>query len=91
MDIKTIAQPKYIIPEYSINLLDKNKKIINVVENVNLILSLADVPVDKKLKNKKKEKNNPKTSLEKKKKIDPKKNKKKITKTLWVRRKKKAA
>jgi len=91
VDIKTIAQPQYIIPEYSINLLDKNKKIINVVENVNPILSLADVPVDKKLKNKKKEKNNPKTSLEKKKKIDPKKNKKKTTKTLWVRRKKKAA
>ena len=91
IDIKTIVQPQYIIPEYSISLLDKNKKIINVIENINPIQNLGATLVDKKVKNKKIEKYNPKTALEKKKKIDSKKSKKKTTKTLWVRRKKKAA
>jgi len=90
------ADPQLIIPEYSIVLLDKNKKIINKVENLNIIQG-----IEIKLKNKKekttkiKKKNNKKTSVKKKKietkKLETKKNKKKIAKTLWVRRKKKAA
>ena len=68
IDIKTIVQPQYIIPEYSISLLDKNKKIINVIENINPIQNLGATLVDKKVKNKKIEKYNPKTALEKKKK-----------------------
>jgi len=36
IDIKFTSCPQFIIPEYSIALLDKNKKIISRVENVNL-------------------------------------------------------
>jgi ribonuclease E len=91
--ITFLADPQLIIPEYSINLLDKNKKKINVIENINKIIELTKkseekVKVTKSLK---KEKNNKKTVVEKKKKDIEKKPKKKSPRTLWVRRKKKAA
>ncbi|MDA7606550.1 Rne/Rng family ribonuclease, partial [Pelagibacteraceae bacterium] len=91
IDIKFIADPKFIIPEYSINLLDKNKKIINKVENINALQSIDIAIDDKKKKIKKEDKKNIKTSSKKVKKLDTKKSKKKILRTLWTRRKKKAA
>ena len=96
ISINFTANPQFIIPEYSINLLDKNKKIINKIENVNPLQEKLKIEKIEKIKIKKtdKKKNN-KTSFEikneKTKKIIVKKNKKKILRTLWVRRKKKAA
>ncbi|MDC0418091.1 Rne/Rng family ribonuclease [Pelagibacteraceae bacterium] len=91
IDIKFISEPKFIIPEYSISLLDKNKKIINKVENINTVQGIDISFVDKKKKTKKEDKKNVKTSLKKIKKLDTKKSKKRIPRTLWTRRKKKAA
>ena len=96
VSINFTANPQFIIPEYSINLLDKNKKIINKIENVNPLQEKLKIEKIEKIKIKKtdKKKNN-KTSFEikneKTKKIIVKKNKKKMLRTLWVRRKKKAA
>ena len=103
IEIKFIAKPEFIIPEYSIVLLDKNKKIINRVENINLEQAkeskpeskleskLESKPKSKKKKEKKEDKKTNKTTSEKIKKLDIKKNKKKTPRTLWVRRKKKVA
>ena len=83
-EIKILSDDKFIIPEYKIDLLNKSKKLINSVENINSIVQvnkIKNVPVKtKKVKNKEISK-----SKEKSKKI---KTKKKI-RTLWVRRKKK--
>ena len=91
IDIKFTSCPQFIIPEYSIALLDKNKKIISRVENVNLDQS-NDVIFEKKTKKLKKEKKKDiKIVPEKAKKLNLKKSKKKTPRTLWIRRKKKAA
>jgi len=91
--ISFLADPQFIIPEYSINLLDKNKKIINKIENINKIEGIESVTKVKVKETKKikKDKDVKKPSLEKKKKSTEKKDKKKSLRTLWVRRKKKAA
>jgi ribonuclease E len=91
--INFLADSELIIPEYCINLLDKNKKLINKVENINKIESLEkETKVDiKKEKSSSKNKKNKKTLPEKTKKNSEKKIKKKSLRTLWVRRKKKAA
>ena len=91
--ISFIADPQLIIPEYSINLLDKNKKTINKIENTNNIEESLQEEKEtiKGAKNHKKIKNNKKSFLDKKKKNPEKKDKKKSPRTLWVRRKKKAA
>ena len=83
------ADPQLIIPEYSINLLDKNKKIISKVENINKI---EELKINTKIKIKKivKEKTKDIKPLKIKKKTT-KNTKKKIFKTLWTRQKKKAA
>jgi len=81
--INLFADPKLVIPEYSISLLDKNKKIINKVESINKIEGLS---IETKIKEKEKTKQKKKS-----KKPLPGKIKKKDLKTLWVRRKKKAA
>ena len=88
-----LADPQLIIPEYSINLLDKNKKIINKVKNINKIneFEIKIKESVKEIKNPKKGKVGKKTSAEKKDKGTEKKVKKKSLRTLWVRRKKKAA
>jgi ribonuclease E len=91
IDIKFIADPQFIIPEYSITLLDKNKKIIQKIKNVNIIQKVENVSDSKKKEKKKEDKKKDKTSLEKTKKLNTKKIKKKIPRTLWIRRKKKAA
>ena len=91
--IAFFADPQLIIPEYSIRLLDKNKKIINKVENINIIEELEDnsqVSI-KKTNVLKKNNTSKKLSSEKIIKIDAKKIKKKSPRILWVRRKKKIA
>ena len=91
--INFLADSELIIPEYCINLLDKNKKLINKVENINKIESLEkETKVDfKKEKSSSKNKKKKKALPEKTKKNSEKKIKKKSLRTLWVRRKKKAA
>ncbi|MDB9795774.1 Rne/Rng family ribonuclease [Pelagibacteraceae bacterium] len=95
IDIKFISDSQLIIPEYSINLLDKNKKNISKVDNININQVIESNSENKKKKIKKEVKKDvkkdTKVSTEKTKKINLKKNKKKILRTLWVRRKKKAA
>ena len=91
--ISFLANAQLIIPEYIISLLDKNKKVLNRVENTNQIISTKKENKEKikETKNLKKNKNVKKTSPEKKKKNAVTKDKKKSPRTLWVRRKKKAA
>ena len=36
-EVKILSEDNFIIPEYKINLLNKSKKIINSIENINLI------------------------------------------------------
>ena len=91
--INFFADPELIIPEYIINLLDKNKKTINKVENINKIEGLKkENPVKiKETKIPKSNKKNTKNFPKKTKKDSNKKDKKKSPRILWVRRKKKAA
>ena len=89
--IKFIASPELIIPEYSIVLFDKNKKILNRFENINKIQTFEKVVETKKKKTVKEDKKNIKITSDKIKKISTKKTKKKVARTLWIRRKKKAA
>jgi len=91
ISINFLAAPQLIIPEYSISLLDKNKKIINKIENVNKIEGLEGIIKIKEVKKPKEEKKTSKTISTKTKKIATKKIKKKVPRTLWVRRKKRAA
>ena len=77
--IEVLAENKMIIPEYKIELLNKSKKIINVVESVRNI-----VEVNKDIK-----KISGKKEIKKDKKEYKKTKTKKKLRTLWVRRKKK--
>ncbi len=83
--IEILSDEKLIIPEYKINLLNKSKKIINEIENINKIIEI------KKLKQKSLEQKSVLKKELKKDKKDIKKNKsKKKLRTLWVRKKKKS-
>ncbi len=81
--IEVHADHKLIIPEYSIELLNKSKKLLNTIENVNNILQFQ------KSKNKftKDEKSTKEKKGKKEKKIIKKKKVKKKLRTLWIRRK----
>ena len=88
--IDFIKDPELIIPEYKISLLNKSKKIVTIVENIdkNIVLKKTDKLVVKS--NKKDEKN---IKVKKEKKVE--KTKKKVLKSkdktpriLWKRRKK---
>ena len=83
-EVKILSEDKFIIPEYKIDLLNKSKKIINTVENINTIIQT------KKINNSyvKVKKDKIKDTNKSKDKIKKSKIKKKI-RTLWVRRKKK--
>ncbi len=83
-DIKIISNDEFIIPEYKIDLLNKSKKFINSIENINNISKLNNV----KNNNIKIKKGKNKETLKSKDKTKKTKSKKKI-RTLWVRRKKK--
>ena len=82
-EVKILSNEKFIVPEYKIDLLNKSKKLINSIENVNSIIEI------------KKERNiliNGKKGKVKETKAKGKIKKTKIKKnirTLWVRRKKK--
>ena len=81
--ITFLADPQLIIPEYSIKLFDKNKKMIDRVENINQTYGLKEEYQEKieKPKSSKKNKINKKTFSEKKKKdTEKKKTEKKKTK-----------
>ena len=83
LEIRVLSNDKFIIPEYKIDLLNKSKKILNSVENINSIIYVEkkkNIIKDKKTKEKIKVKIKEKTKKTK--------DKKKI-RTLWVRRKKK--
>ncbi len=81
-EVKIISNSKYIIPEYKIDLINKSKKLINSIENVNAIIKKVKKNLVKGIKDKNK------ISSKTKEKTKKNKTKKKI-KTLWVRRKKK--
>ena len=76
--VNILTSEKFIIPEYKIDLLNKSKKIINTVENINLL-----EPIIKTKKKFVKEKN----KQIKKSKVKKVKSVKKI-RTLWIRKKK---
>ena len=78
--IEILSDQNLIIPEYKIELLNKSKKVINIIENINKIFELSG---DKKNFVKKYTKKITKKIIKKA------KSKKKL-KTLWVRRKKKS-
>jgi len=82
-EVKILSDDKFIIPEYKIDLLNKSKKLINAVENINSITQLNKVKSvfakSKKIMNKE--------IVKSKDKLKKTKSKKKI-RTLWVRRKK---
>ena len=89
--IEIIADPELILPEYRINLLSKNKKIISKVENIEKVdgFKIQQKAVVKKKDDSEKKKLS-KTVKEKKikNKKEPVKKKNKLPRTLWVRRKK---
>ena len=82
-DVRIISNIDFIVPEYKIDLLNKSKKIINSIENIQSVIKLKDF---KKVLLKKKDKL--KEPLKDKNKTKKTKSKKKV-RTLWKRRKKK--
>ena len=48
--IEIISNENFIIPEYQIELLNKSKKLINKVENINNIVQLKKIVIEKKKK-----------------------------------------
>ena len=80
LKIEISSDKKLIIPEYKIELLNKTKKILNVIENIQKIFEFKKII---------KEKNNVK-EVKKLKKDNKKAKLKKKIRTLWVRRKKKS-
>ena len=84
-EVKILSEDKFIIPEYKIDLLNKSKKLINTVENINAIIQTNKINNG----NLKVKKSKIKDTNKSKDKIKKSKIKKKI-RTLWVRRKKKS-
>ena len=83
-EVKILANDKFIIPEYKIELINKSKKIINTIENTNSIIEFSNKKNNYALVKKTKE------TLKSKDKVKVKKAKaKKKIRTLWVRRRKK--
>jgi ribonuclease E len=85
--INFFGDEKLIIPEYKIELLNKSKKVINSVENIDKLPDEENLSKNK-LKNAKSNIIDLKTVPKKTKKTKNKK-KGKVLRTLWVRRKKK--
>ena len=54
-EIKILSNDKFVIPEYKIDLLNKSKKLINSIENVNTIIEIKKIKQN--LKGRKKRKN----------------------------------
>ena len=86
--INFFADATLIIPEYKIELLNKSKKIINTVENLDKINKVKEITrIKEKIESPKLE---VKTISKKTKKSKLVKKKSKTPRTLWVRRKKKS-
>ena len=51
-DIKILSDNKFILPEYKIDLLNKSKKLINSIENINTIIKTKKIKSNIKDKNK---------------------------------------
>jgi hypothetical protein len=83
-EIKIMSNDKFIIPEYKIDLLNKSKKLLNSIENINTIIEIK-----KAKKNFIKEKKGKTLEINKSKEKNKKSKIKKKVRTLWVRRKKK--
>ena len=80
--VDLVSNNQLIIPEYKIELMNKSKKIINLIENIHKIKELKKNFLQKKVDKK---------EARKKIKKDTKKSKtRKMPRTLWVRRKRKA-
>ena len=47
LEIKILSDDKFIIPEYKIDLLNKSKKLINSVENINSVVKLKKFKIKK--------------------------------------------
>ena len=82
--VRIMSNESFIIPEYKIDLLNKSKKIIQTIENINSIIEIKKKE-KRPLRNIKEKSKESSKKKEKTKKI---KTKKKI-RTLWVRKKKK--
>ena len=80
LKIELVADNNLLIPEYKIELLNKSKKVLNIIEKIEKIIE-----VKRENKGEKKEKKNNKKNKKETKKIKPKKQ----LRTLWVRRKRK--
>ena len=80
--INLLADAKLIIPEYKIELLNKSKKLINTIENIDKNIEFKET---KKII---KAKSDIKTDIKKSKKTKTVKKKAKKLRTLWYRRKK---
>ena len=39
-EVKILSEERFVIPEYKINLLNKSKKLINTIENINSIIEV---------------------------------------------------
>ncbi len=83
-EVKIQSDDNFVIPEYKIQLLNKSKKLLNSIENINVIVEVKKTKKDL-VKEKKSKRSEVIKSKEKNKKT---KTKKKI-RTLWVRRKRK--
>ena len=83
LEIRVLSNDRFIIPEYKIDLLNKSKKILNSVENINSIIYVKKTKNIIKVK-----KTKEKIKVKIKEKTKKTKDKKKV-RTLWVRRKKK--
>ena len=83
-EVKILSDHNLIIPEYKIDLLNKSKKLIKTIENINSIIQIDKTKNSVLKKKRERVKENVKT----KEKIKKTKSKKKV-RTLWVRRKKK--
>jgi ribonuclease E len=83
-EIRILSKDIFLIPEYKIDLLNKSKKLINTVENIDSSFEIKKI--DKNIGKKKVEKIDGKVKTRSK--IKKSKSKKTI-RTLWVRRKKK--
>ena len=81
--VEILSDAKLIIPEYKIELINKSKKLINTIENIDKILETKKFKKDDT-----KEKKPKKKEVKKIKKETKKKKLKKTLRTLWIRRKK---
>ena len=86
--INFVAASNLIIPEYKIELLNKSKKVLNFIQNINKLHELKNDQINKKIV--KKLKSEKIVNLKKSKKTKDIKKKSKSPRTLWVRRKKSA-